>query len=83
MVKKKSRRPRQIVAQQLRHYDTEASVDALVRLLSEDDDNYVRIFAVDSLFKLNRPRLLNYWRELQKDDHDYIRKIAGKAVATL
>lgn len=49
---KKSRRPRQIVARQLSKYDCKKSIDALVHLL-EDEDVYVRIFTVDSLFQLN------------------------------
>ena len=52
---KKSRRPRQAVAQAT--FSTimiERAVDALSILLLQDEDVYVRIFAADSLVKLNR-----------------------------
>jgi len=59
---KKSRRPRQVVAQQLQYYNDERAVDALVILLLQDEDVYVRIFAADSLVELNRSRLRKVWK---------------------
>ncbi|MBF2064576.1 MAG: HEAT repeat domain-containing protein [Calothrix sp. C42_A2020_038] len=79
---KKSRRPRQIVAQQLQHYNDERSVDALILLL-EDEDVYVRIFAVDSLFLLNRSRLLNVWKTALDDESTYVIEVAHKAIQYL
>jgi HEAT repeat protein len=80
---KKSRRPRQIVAQQLQHYDDERSVDALIVLLLEDEDVYVRIFAADSLLALNRPRLLNVWQKALDDESTYVIEVANKAIENL
>ena len=79
---KKSRRPRQIVAKQLLNYDNEQSVDALIILL-EDKDVYVRIFAADSLLKLNRPRLYKVWEKALNDESTYVREIANKAITNL
>ena len=80
---KKSRRPRQIVAQQLQHYDDERSVDALIILLLGDEDVYVRIFAADSLLALNRYRLLNVWQKTLNDESTYVIEIANKAIENL
>jgi HEAT repeat protein len=80
---KKSRRPRQIVAQQLQHYNNEQSVDALITLLLEDEDVYVRIFAADSLLALNRPRLHEVWKQALEDESTYIIEIANKALQNL
>ncbi|MBR8836398.1 MAG: HEAT repeat domain-containing protein [Stigonema ocellatum SAG 48.90 = DSM 106950] len=80
---KKSRRPRQIVAQQLQYYDDERSVDALSFLLLEDEDVYVRIFAVDSLLALNRSRLLNVWQKALDDESTYVIEVANKAIENL
>lgn len=79
---KKSRRPRQIVAQQLQHYNNEKSVDAL-SFLMYDDDVYVRIFAADSLLELNRPRLQKVWEQALEDESTYVIEIANKALASL
>jgi len=59
---KKSRRPRRVVAQQLQYYNDERAVDALIILLLQDEDVYVRIFAADSLVELNRSRLRKVWK---------------------
>jgi len=80
---KKSRRPRQIVAQQLQHYDDEKAVDALIILLLGDEDVYVRIFAADSLLALNRYRLLNVWQKTLNDESTYVIEIANKAIENL
>ncbi len=80
---KKSRRPRQIVAQQLQYYDDERSVDALSFLLLEDEDVYVRILAVDSLLALNRTRLLNVWQKALDDESTYVIEIANEAIKNL
>ncbi|MEM9213242.1 MAG: DUF2947 family protein [Cyanobacteria bacterium P01_F01_bin.150] len=79
---KKSRRPRQIVARQLSKYNSEKSVDALVILL-EDEDDYVRIFAVDSLLGFNRPRLHQTWEKVLNDEIDYVSDIAAQALFEL
>jgi len=80
---KKSRRPRQIVAQQLQYYDDERSVDALSFLLLEDEDVYVRIFAADSLLALNRSRLLNVWQKALDDESTYVIEVANKAIENI
>ncbi len=80
---KKSRRPRQIVAQQLQKYDEERSVDTLSYLLLEDEDVYVRIFAADSLLKLNRTRLYQVWKQAMEDESTYVKEVANKAIANL
>jgi HEAT repeat protein len=80
---KKSRRPRQIVAQQLQHYNNEQSVDALITLLLQDEDVYVRIFAADSLLALNRPRLYEVWKQALEDESTYVIEIANKAIQNL
>lgn len=80
---KKSRRPRQIVAQQLQNYNNDEAVDALIILLLQDEDVYVRIFAADSLLVLNRPRLYEVWRQALEDESTYVIKIANKAIADI
>lgn len=80
---KKSRRPRQIVAKQLQHYDNNRSVDALIFLLLKDDDVYVRIFAADSLFALNRHKLESVWKQALEDESTYIIEVAEKALRNL
>ena len=80
---KKSRRPRQIVAKQLQHYDNNRSVDALILLLLEDDDVYVRIFAADSLFALNSHKLGPVWKQALEDESTYIIEVAEKALRNL
>jgi HEAT repeat protein len=47
---KRSRRPRQEVAKQLRNYNTDDAVEALIELL-QDDDAFVRDHAAESLLK--------------------------------
>ncbi len=79
---KRSRRPRQEVARQLKNYDTESSVDALIVLL-QDEDVYVRIPAVDSLKELNRPRLREVWEKAMDDESYYVTEIAREALANL
>jgi HEAT repeat protein len=79
---RRSRPPRQQVAQQLRYYDTEAAVDALVILL-QDEDVFVRDHAAESLFELNRPRLCDVWEVALKDRSEDVQVIAKKALSDL
>lgn len=79
---KRSRRPRQEVARQLKHYNTESAVDALVTLL-QDEDDYVKIPAVDSLLELNRPRLRQVWINTLESENYYVSDIGTKALANL
>ncbi|MBE9225433.1 HEAT repeat domain-containing protein [Phormidium sp. LEGE 05292] len=58
-------------------------VEALITLLLEDEDVYVRIFAADSLLALNRPRLLEVWKQALEDESTYIIEIANKALQNL
>lgn len=80
---KKSRRPRQIVAKQLQHYDNTNSLEALSFLLLEDEDVYVRIFAADSLFALNRFGLQSVWKQALDDESTYVIEVAQKAINDL
>lgn len=79
----KSRRPRQIVAKQLQNYDNNKSLNALTFLLLEDEDVYVRIFAADSLFALNRSDLQSVWRQALEDESTYVIEVAEKAINNL
>ncbi|MDF5718755.1 MAG: HEAT repeat domain-containing protein [Rhizonema sp. NSF051] len=79
---KRSRRPRQEVARQLKYYNTESSVNALILLL-QDEDVYVRIPAVDSLKELNCPRLREIWEKAMNDESYYVSEIAREALANL
>jgi HEAT repeat protein len=79
---KRSRRPRQEVARQLKHYNTEEAVDALIELL-QDEDDYVKIPAVDSLLELNRPSLRQIWIDALDSENCYVSEIATKALANL
>ena len=79
---KRSRRPRQEVARQLKHYNAEEAVDALITLL-QDEDDYVKIPAVDSLLELNRPRLRQVWIDALDSENCYLSEIATKALANL
>lgn len=79
---KRSRRPRQEVAKQLRNYDTESAVDALTELL-HDDDVFVRDHAAESLLALNRPRLHSTWEGALTDRSADVREIAERALAEL
>ncbi|BAZ16703.1 hypothetical protein NIES4071_85810 [Calothrix sp. NIES-4071] len=79
---KRSRRPRQEVARQLKHYNTEEAVDALIELL-QDEDDYVKIPAVDSLLELNRLRLRQVWIDALDSENYYVSEIATKALANL
>lgn len=80
---KKSRRPRQIAAQQLQNYNNDKAVDALIILLLQDEDVYVRIFAADSLLVLNRPRLYEVWLQALEYESTYVIKIANKVIADM
>jgi HEAT repeat protein len=76
---KRSRRPRQEVAKQLRNYDTDEAVEALTDLL-QDDDAFVRDHAAESLLQLNRPRLREIWERALKDRSPHVQKAAMKAL---
>lgn len=79
---KKSRRPRQEVAKQLRHYNTESAVDALILLL-KDADVFVRDHAADTLLHLNRPRLREVWENALTDQSLDVQEVAAQALAQL
>lgn len=79
---KKSRRPRQEVAKQLRRYDTEPAADALIALL-DDPDVFVRDYAAESLAELNRPRLRKVWQRALGDQSADVQEIAKAALAEL
>jgi HEAT repeat protein len=85
----RSRRPRQLIAEQLKNYNTEASVDALLRL-TQDTDAYVQERAIESLFQLNRPRLREFWVLTERNwkgtywgklARDALRNLQGSKVA--
>ena len=77
------RMTRQAVASQLGNYDDEKAIDALITLL-QDNDSHVLIPVVDSLFKLNRPRLKAVWQELLCSSfHPYLVSVAAQALGDL
>ncbi len=80
--KKRSRPPRQEVAKQLRNYNTEQSIEALIALL-QDDDVFVRDHAAESLYRLNRPRLQDVWNKALSDQSPDVQDIAKKALNEL
>jgi HEAT repeat protein len=79
---KVSRTPRQEIAKQLRHYDTEEAVDALIILL-HDEDVFVRDDTAESLLQLNRPRLVDVWKKALDDLSEDVRNIAITALTNL
>jgi HEAT repeat protein len=79
---KRSRPPRQDVALQLRNYDSDEAVAALVELLS-DDDVFVRDDAVESLYILNRPALRDVWIRASRDASPDVRRVAEQALRDL
>ncbi|AUX27175.1 uncharacterized protein SOCEGT47_077560 [Sorangium cellulosum] len=79
----RSRRPRQLIAEQLRNYDAEASVDALLEL-ARDADAYVQERAIESLFQLNRPRLRGFWALVEREwEGTYWGDLARRAIRCL
>jgi HEAT repeat protein len=80
---KKSRRPRQIAAKQLQHYNTDQSREALSILLLQDDDVYVRTFAADSLLKLNHSKLSDVWKQALEDESSYVSEVSNQALVNL
>lgn len=84
---KYSRRPRQEVAKQLGHYEARAAIDALIRLL-DDEDVFVREYAAESLFRLTDSGLADSalaeaWRHAAKDRSADVREIAMEALRSL
>ena len=79
---KRSRQPRQEAAKQLRHYDSEKAVDALVVLL-QDPDVFVRDHAAESLLCLNRYRLRSVWESVMADRSADVQETAIQALAQL
>ena len=79
---KRSRIPRQEVAQALGDYDDDRSVAALGRLL-EDEDVFVRDWAAESLLRLNRPAARPFWERVLDDPSEDVREAATKALAEL
>lgn len=79
---KRSRPPRQDVAVQLRNYDSDEAVAALVELLS-DDDVFVRDDAAESLYLLNRPALRDVWIRAGRDASPDVRRVAERALGDL
>lgn len=78
---KKSRGPRQVVAEQLRNYPCKESQDALIYLILNDEDYFVFIPAVDSLYSMNDKGLLNAWKEINSlYNHDYVNSVARQAI---
>ena len=49
--------------------------------LLQDEDDYVKIPAVDSLLELNRPRLRQVWINALNSEKCYVSEIATKALA--
>jgi HEAT repeat protein len=79
---KRSRIPRQEVARQLGDYDDHRSVEALGRLL-QDEDVFVRDWAAESLLRLNRPAARKFWNQVLDDPSADVREAAARALAEL
>lgn len=78
-----SRSLREEVAHQLGKYNEDEALQALISLL-RTDDTHVIIATVDSLQKLNRPRLGRIWETiLQEYFHPYICQIAAESLSEL
>ena len=43
----------------------------------------MRIFAADSLLKLNRVWLYQVWKKAMEDESTYVKEVANKAIANL
>jgi len=80
-----SRWLRFLVAEQLRHYPGDASVAALKSLFENDDTDFVRHSALDSLSCFNRPGMEGFWfRVLSRaGDGTFERETAEKALREL
>ncbi|MDQ1161406.1 HEAT repeat protein [Chryseobacterium sp. SORGH_AS 447] len=78
---KKSRGPRQIIAEQLRNYPSRESQKALIYLILNDDDYFVFIPAIDSLYSMNDKTLLDTWKKIDAlYNHDYVNSVAKRAI---
>ena len=75
-----SRLTRQHVARQLRKFDTDASIAALITLLQEDEDWVVQDYAADGLLILNRVSLRPIWETALEHYNNYVQVIAKKAI---
>ncbi|WP_127083099.1 HEAT repeat domain-containing protein [Dulcicalothrix desertica] len=60
----------------------EGAVGALITLL-QDEDDYVKIPTVDSLFELNYPGLRQVWIDALDSENCYVLEIATKALVNL
>lgn len=80
---KSSRHPRQDVARQLRKFDTDASVAALIKLLQEDDDWVVQDYSADGLLILNRVSLRPIWETALEHSNNYVQETAKKAIVQI
>ena len=78
---KKSRGPRQIIAEQLKKYPCKEVQEALIYLILNDDDYFIFIPAADSLYSMNDKDLLDIWKEINEVyHHDYVNSVARKAI---
>lgn len=78
---KRSRGPRQVIAEQLRNYPCRESQEALMYLILNDNDYFVFIPAIDSLYSMNDTSLLDTWKEIDSIySHDYVNSVARQAI---
>lgn len=78
---KKSRGPRQVIAEMLKKYPCKESQEALIYLIFNDEDYFVFIPAVDSLYSMNNKNLLETWLKIKTSyNHEYINFVAEQAI---
>ena len=75
---------KQAIADQLGGYDDEQAVEALIGLLQSGSKPQVLISTVDSLLKLNRPRLRDVWETILLNyRHPYLCRVSVRGLADL
>ncbi|WP_437621913.1 HEAT repeat domain-containing protein [Sorangium sp. So ce1151] len=80
---KRSRMARQESARQLRHYDSPEAVEALKRVILEDEDAWARELAAESLYTINRPSLIQTWNAAVSDNNPDVVRYARLALVQL
>ena len=78
---KTSASPKQRVAEQLKNYPGIETQKALIYLIFNDENPYIFIPAVDSLYSMNDKALLDTWKKIDAlYNHDYVNSVAKQAI---
>lgn len=73
--------PKQRAAEQLKNYPGKEAQEALIYLIFNDENPYIFIPAVDSLYSMNDTSLLDTWKEIDSIyNHDYVNSVARQAI---